>query len=64
MIAEGDKVVSRWHASGTHQGQFVDMAATGKEVNYNGITIYRLEQNKIKEYWVVVDMFAIWQQLT
>jgi len=40
-IAEGDKVVLRWSATGTHNGPLRDIAPTGKQVAFTGIAIYR-----------------------
>ena len=41
VIAEGDKVVARNTVTGTHQGEFMGVAATGKSVTYNEIFIFR-----------------------
>jgi steroid delta-isomerase-like uncharacterized protein len=51
MIAEGDKVASRWTASGTHQGELVGIPPTGKQVMWTGMTIYRFAEGKIVEAW-------------
>src|SRR3712207_6171713 len=52
QIAEGDKVVSRWKMRGTHGGEFRGMAPTGKEVEINGIGIFRFsEEGKVVESW-------------
>jgi steroid delta-isomerase-like uncharacterized protein len=51
MVAEGDKVAARWEMSGTHQGAFAGIPATGKQVAIAGITIYRLADGKIAEAW-------------
>src|SRR5829696_10194607 len=50
-IAEGEKVVSRWRAQGTHQGELMGIAPTGNEVAITGITIHRIEKGKIVEEW-------------
>ena len=60
-IAEGDKVVSRWRAQGTHQGELMGIAPTGNEVAITGITIHRIEDGKIIEEWENwdhTDLFA------
>ena len=51
LIAEGDKVVHRWPFRGTHQGEFMNVPPTGKEVTTTGITIYRNVGGKIVEEW-------------
>ena len=63
FIAEGDKVVSRWTAIGTHLGGFFETKPTHKEITYSGVTIYRLKQGKIVDYRALVDVHAILSQL-
>src|SRR5919112_1810418 len=62
-IAEGDKVVSRWRAQGTHQGELMGIAATGNEVAITGITIHRIEEGKIVEEWENWDALGLMQQI-
>jgi predicted ester cyclase len=55
-IAEGDKVVARWTARGTHKGAaqlpgLGHVAATGKEMQVSGITIFQMRNGKIVETW-------------
>ncbi len=49
IIAEGDKVVSRWTARGTHQGELMSIAPTGKEVTITGIDVLRIAEGKVVE---------------
>ena len=63
LIAEGDKVACRWTASGTHEGEFMGVAATGKYFEWGGITIFRLENGKIAERWPMQDRLTMMQQL-
>lgn len=63
FIAEGDKVVSRWRAKGTHLGGFFNTRPTHEEIEYSGVTTYRLMNGKIVEYWALVDIHAILSQL-
>ena len=63
FIAEGNRVVSRWSAIGTHLGGFFDTKPTHKEISYSGITIYHLSDGKIAAYWALVDIHAILTQL-
>jgi steroid delta-isomerase-like uncharacterized protein len=48
-IAEADNVVIPWSFSGTHQGRFLGIPATGKKVRWTGITIYRIVDGKISQ---------------
>ncbi len=50
-IAAGDKVVIRWTARGTHQGELMGIAPTGKQVTITGSDIFRLSQGKLAEMW-------------
>lgn len=52
VIAEGDKVVIRLRAQGTHTGPLMGIAPTGKQVTMTGIAVYRLVDGKIVERWV------------
>ena len=62
-IAEGNKVVSRWSAQGTHQGELMGVAPTGNEVAITGITIHRIEDAKIVEEWENWDALGLMQQI-
>ena len=63
VIAEGEKVVSRWRAQGTHQGELMGIAPTGNEVAITGITITRIEDGKIVEEWENWDALGLMQQI-
>lgn len=55
MIAEGDKVVVRWTACGTHLGEWPapwgSIPPTGKPVTFSAIHIFRIANGKIVERW-------------
>ena len=63
QIAEGDKVATRWTARGTHDGDLMDIAPTGKQVEISGLTISRLANGKVVEGYVNWDTFGMMQQL-
>jgi steroid delta-isomerase-like uncharacterized protein len=64
MIAEGDKVVARVRLSGTHQGEFMGIDATGNRVTITGIDILRVNADgKIVERWGNFDDLGMMQQL-
>src|SRR5215208_4429995 len=63
QIAEGDKVMIRETARGTHQGEFRDMAPTGKEMEIKGIAIFRFSsQGKVVESWDSYDQLSLMRQ--
>jgi steroid delta-isomerase-like uncharacterized protein len=63
QIAEGDFVVTRWRATGTHRGELMGLAPTGKQVEVTGITIDRFEGGKIAESWTNWDTLGLMQQI-
>lgn len=63
LIAEGDKVVARWVARGTHEGEFNGIAPTGRGIEMTGITIERIEDGRVVEGWTNRDALGMLQQL-
>ena len=63
QIAEGDQVTTRYTARGTHRGEFMGIAPTGKHATVTGITISRVEEGKMAETWTYVDTLGLFQQL-
>ena len=63
LVAEGDKVVTRWSARGTHQGELMGIPPTGKDVLMTGIATDRFEGGKSVEHWEIVDQLGLMQQL-
>jgi steroid delta-isomerase-like uncharacterized protein len=63
QFAEGDKVATRWTATGTHKGQLMGIAPTNKHATVSGISIDRYQNGKVVEAWASYDMFGMLQQL-
>ena len=63
QVAEGDRVVTRWNASGTHQGAFQGIPPTGRRFTIRGIDINRVVGDKAVECWTVMDELSLLQQL-
>jgi steroid delta-isomerase-like uncharacterized protein len=63
IVAEGDKVVVRWTSRGTHQGEFMGAAPTGRHVTFTGMRLFRIAENKIAESWVNIDERGLQEQL-
>lgn len=64
MIEDGDKLVARWSAKGTHKGEFMGIPPTGKLVAFSGIEIIRIENGKAVEEWEELDRAGLMAQLT
>ena len=64
ILVSGDKVVARARATGTHQGEFLGMSATGKSFDVQLIDIIRFGDDGLaREHWGVFDALAMMQQL-
>jgi steroid delta-isomerase-like uncharacterized protein len=64
VIAEGEKVVSRYTIRGTHQGETEEFGPpTERQMELKGITIHRFEDGKIVEEWEAYDNLSVLQQL-
>jgi steroid delta-isomerase-like uncharacterized protein len=63
QLTEGEKVVSRYTWSGTHQGEYFGIPATDKRVKWTVTTTFRIAGGKIRESWINYDRLAIMQQL-
>ena len=62
-IAEGELVASRATLHGTHQGEFMGIQPTGKQVTSTGIAIDRIVDGKFVEGWLEADNLGMLQQL-
>ena len=63
IVAEGDVVAARWSGIGTHRGDGLGFAATGRRVHFNGMTFIRVEGGKMVEGWNSFDQLGMLQQL-
>lgn len=63
LVAEGDKVIGRYHFTGTHQSALFGIAPSGKRVRVEGIAIYRIDGGKLVECWYVSDALGLMQQI-
>jgi steroid delta-isomerase-like uncharacterized protein len=63
IIVEDDRVAATYHWTGTHQGDFMGIPATGKCVSVDGMDMVRLKDGKIVEEWNREDNLGLMQQL-
>jgi steroid delta-isomerase-like uncharacterized protein len=63
QIVEENKVVTRWTARGTQQGELMGIGPTNKTITITGIDIHRIVNGKIEEHWSNWDTLGLLQQL-
>lgn len=63
LLAEGDKVVSCETMCGTHQGEFMGHAPSGKRFEVRNINILRIKEGQIQERWGIFEELKMLQQL-
>ena len=62
-VGEGDIVCTRGYFTGTHDGEFMGIPATGTKINVKYMDMWRLDEGKAVENWVRLDMLGLMQQL-
>jgi predicted ester cyclase len=63
LVGEGDIIVERFTASGTHRGEMFGVAASGKVISLPGINIFRIRDGRIVERWGRLDELGLFRQL-
>ena len=63
VVAEGDKVVSRFTWTGTHRATFLGIPSTGRKVTVKGVVIDRLTDGKMADSRILMDTLGMMQQL-
>jgi steroid delta-isomerase-like uncharacterized protein len=63
ILADGEFVVGRWTASGTHLGAWAGVEATAKPMRFSGINVFRFSDGKVVEIWNHRDDLGLMQQL-
>jgi len=63
IVGEGDFVVGRWTASGTHLGAWGGVDPTGRRVTFSAVNIFRLENGKVVEIWNHRDDLGLTEQI-
>ncbi len=63
LIAEEDRVVVRWRWSGTHNGSFMGIPPSQKQVSNTGITVYQVKSDKVVHSWLQADRLGVLQQI-
>jgi steroid delta-isomerase-like uncharacterized protein len=63
IVAERDLVVIQYVSTGTNQGRWLGNSPTGRRIQINEVSIFRIEDGRIAEQWLLPDLFSMQQQL-
>ncbi|MGE5333335.1 MAG: ester cyclase [Nitrososphaerota archaeon] len=63
LLVEGDRLVFRWTMRGTHEGDFLGVPATHKQVTFSGLTLGRNVEDKTVEAWNFPGTLSLFQQM-
>ncbi len=63
IVANGDLVASSWTATGTHEGEWMGIPATGRQIEYAGMNMFRFECGLIAESWGSADHLGLLRQI-
>jgi steroid delta-isomerase-like uncharacterized protein len=63
VIAEGELAAARVTYSGSHEGEFIGIPATGRQARVSGVDFFRMQDGRQAEHWGGPDMASLLQQL-
>jgi steroid delta-isomerase-like uncharacterized protein len=63
QIADGEMVTTYKTYFGTHKGDFLGVAPTGRKIHFETVDVMRVHNGKIAEHWGVANLFSLMQQL-
>ncbi|MBN8823755.1 MULTISPECIES: ester cyclase [unclassified Spirosoma] len=63
MVAENDRIVTRYKSTGTHRGTFNGLDSTGRKIMISETSVYRIANGKLAEQWGFPDVMSLDNQL-
>jgi steroid delta-isomerase-like uncharacterized protein len=63
VVAEGDLVAIQYVSTGTNRGVWLGNPPTGRRIQINEVSIFRIEDGRIAEQWLLPDLLSMQQQL-
>jgi predicted ester cyclase len=63
LVAEGDAVAGRFRCSGTHLGEFLGEAPTGRRMEVEEVIFLRAEEGRFVDFWALEDSLGRMRQL-
>jgi predicted ester cyclase len=64
VVESSDAVVIRQRIEATHVGEFLGIAATGRRISWDAVTIVHVKDGRVVGAWIQPDLWGIYQQLT
>ena len=61
--AEGDVVTTYKTYHGTHRGNFLGIAPTGRAIQFETVDAMRVRDGRITEHWGVANLYSVLEQL-
>jgi predicted ester cyclase len=63
QLADGDRVITYKTYFGTHEGDFLGVAPTHRQIHFETVDVMRVRDGKITDHWGVGNLFSLMQQL-
>ena len=63
VVEEGDMIAARFEAHGTHTGELLGIAPTGRSFSVFGYDLLRIKDGRASEHWGAFDTLSMFQQL-
>ncbi len=63
LLTDGDRMAARVRIRGTHRGTFLDIPATGRQIDFTTMDFIRFAGDRVVEHWGVTDTMTLMQQL-
>ena len=63
VIAEGEKVLVRLRAKGTHNGELMGVPATGRPINIDVLDLFHFRDGMLVEQWALIDNLGMLRQI-
>jgi steroid delta-isomerase-like uncharacterized protein len=64
LVAEGDRVFCRSTMTGTHDGEYKGIPATGRHIATESAEVYTVADGKFVGYWCLANVAGLMRQLT
>ncbi len=62
-FATDDRLVCRWRQTGTHEGEFFGIPATGKQIEVTGLSLWEFDHDKARRGWAMLEVASLMRQL-